>query len=101
MNHEKQKFCSGNIEDWDVSLLVRVLLFSAVSSVHLKLYPEKNDAICKIQEIRNRVVAHATKKKISKVDFRNYWELLKVNLMTLGATEEEIDSTLSGKYHKT
>ena len=98
LNHEKQKFYLGNIDDWDVSLLIRVLRFSLVSSTQLKLHPDKDDALCKIKDIRNKIVGHAKNNKINEVDFKLYWKQLKANLMIIGASENEIDLTLTSKY---
>ena len=98
LNHEKQKFYLGNIDDLDVSLLIRVLRFSLVSSTQLKLHPDKDDALCKIKDIRNKIVGHAKNNKINEVDFKLYWKQLKVNLMIIGASENEIDLTLTSKY---
>ena len=96
LKHEQPQYNDGNIDKWDVSLLVRVLRFSKVSSGKLAADPDKRDALGKIHEIRNKIFAHACDKRVNQVDFQRYWGDLKHSLMKLGATEEEIDETLIG-----
>ena len=94
---EETIFNTGNIEKWDVSLLFRVLRFSAASSVELRLNPDKKDALCSIREIRNRIFAHAANEKVNDGDFEMLWEDLKCNLLVIGGSEEDINETLIGK----
>ncbi len=95
-NHQKAKFYAGNIDEWDVSLLISVLRFSALSSVEVSRYPEIDNALRSIQEIRNNVVAHAKDKKLSATDFKITWDELKLNLVAIGGSEDNIDATLTG-----
>ena len=94
---EEAEFNTGNIESWDVSLLVSVLQYTLVSAVELKRNPDIKNALCKVQEIRNRIVAHAKNEKIDDTKFQFFWEELKRNLLVLGAKEADIDETLIGK----
>lgn len=94
--HEQTKFYTGNIDEWDVSLLIRVLRFTEVSSVELKRNPDIKTALENILETRNNVIAHAKNKKISDSDFKINWEKLKQNLLVIGGSEEMIDATLTG-----
>ncbi|CAB4032574.1 Hypothetical predicted protein, partial [Paramuricea clavata] len=91
---EETIFNTGNIEKWDVSLLFRVLRFSAVSSVELKLNPDKKVALCSIREIRNKIFAHAANEKVNDSDFKMLWGDLKCNLLVIGGSEEDINETL-------
>ena len=99
--HEQPQFYDGNIDKSDVSLLISVLRFSKVSSGKLAADPDKRDAVGKIHEIRNKIFAHASDKRVNKVDFQRYWGDLKHSLMKLGATEDEIHETLTGIYKNT
>ena len=94
---EETIFNTGNIEKWDVSLLFRILRFSAVSSVELTLNPDKKVALCSIREIRNKIFAHAANEKVNDGDFKMLWEALKFNLLMIGGSEEDINETLIGK----
>jgi hypothetical protein len=94
--HQQAKFYTGNIDEWDVSLLISVLRFSALSSVEVSRYPDIDDALRSIQEIRNNVIAHANDQKISAADFMKTWEKLKLNLVAIGGLENDIDATLTG-----
>ena len=95
-NHQKAKFYAGNIEEWDVSLLINVLRFSDLSSAEVTRYPDIDDALQSIQEIRNNVVAHANDEKINAADFQKTWEQLKQNLLAIGGSADIIDATLTG-----
>lgn len=99
-NYEEAKFNTGNIDDWDVALLVRVLRYSAVSSAELKRNPDKDKALCKIKEIRNNIIGHKANEKISNADFTLLWEDLKRCLLVIGGSEEDINDTLVGKKAK-
>ena len=96
LNHQKAKFYTGNVAEWDVSLLISVLRFSDLSSVEVSRYPDIDDALRSIQEIRNNVIAHANDKKISAVDFMKTWGKLKLNLVAIRGSEDDIDATLTG-----
>lgn len=95
-NHQKAKFYTGNIDEWDISLLINVLRFSALSSAEVTRYRDIDDALRSIQEIRNSMVAHTNDEKINAADFQKTWEQLKQNLLAIGGSEEEIDATFTG-----
>ncbi len=94
--HQEAKFYAGDIKKWDVSLLISVLRFSAQCSAEVSLYPDIDNALRSIKEIRNNVIAHANDKKISATEFKNTWEKLKLNLVAIGGSENDIDATLAG-----
>jgi hypothetical protein len=94
--HQQAKFYAGDINEWDVSLLVNVLRFSDLSSREVGRYPDIDDALRSIQEVRNTVIAHAKDEKISAADFITIWEKLKSNLIAIGGSEDSIDATLTG-----
>ena len=94
--HQTAKFNSGNINEWDISLLISVLRFSTISSAEIRRHPEVDDALRSIIDIRNNVVAHASNQKISAADFQKNWEKLKLSLLAIGGLEDDINSTLTG-----
>ena len=73
-----------------------MLRFSALSSAEVTRYPDIDDALRSIQEIRNSMVAHTNDEKINAADFQKTWEQLKQNLLAIGGSEEEIDATFTG-----
>lgn len=95
-NHQKARFYTGNIDEWDVSLLISVLRFSALSSAEVSRYPDIDKALQSIQEIRNNVVAHANDEKMNAADFQKSWGQLKKYLLVIGGSEDIIDATLTG-----
>ena len=97
--YEVDKYYSGDINKWDVSLLLHVLRFTAVSSAKLVANPHINSALRTIQAIRNDVVAHGSDQKISVTNFKTLWKDLKQSLLVIGASEDVIDSTLTGKLY--
>ena len=97
---QEQMFNSGNIKQWDVSLLIRVLRFSKRSSLELKKHPDIDKALKEVRDIRNNLIAHASSARLSKSNFEVQWNLLKANLIILGAKEEDVDGTLEGKSDK-
>lgn len=96
--HQETQFYKGNIEEWDVSLLVNVLRFSAVCSNEVSR-KGVDFALRDIQEMRNLYIAHASNVKMSDEDFKKHWEQLKFNLVAIGASEEEINKTLTGNFY--
>ncbi|XP_046846970.1 uncharacterized protein LOC124440608 isoform X2 [Xenia sp. Carnegie-2017] len=92
--HQETQFYKGNIEEWDVSLLVSVLRFSTVCSNEVSR-KGVDFTLRDIQEMRNLYIAHANNEKMSDEDFKKHWEKLKLNLVAIGASEEEINKTLT------
>ena len=96
--HEDKKYYTGDINKWDISLLIHVLRFTAVSAAHLKLHPDIDTALRNIQDVRNNVVCHASEKKINEPDFQKLYKHLKESLVAIGGSEDTIDDALTGTY---
>ena len=97
LNHQKAIFYSGDINEWDVSLLISVLRFSALSSAEVTRHTDIDEALRSLQEIRNKMYGHAKNEKVSGSDFKTYWEQLSQNLLAIGGSKDDIDATMSGK----
>ena len=98
--HQQAKYYAGDINEWDVSLLINVLRFSDLSSREVSRYPDIDDALRGIQEIRNTVIAHANDKKINAADFKTTWTKLESFLVAIGGSKDDIDAMLPGNEQK-
>ena len=95
--HEKALFSTGDIEQWDFSLLTTVLLYSKKCSLDISKRENYESSIHSLKECRNKLIGHPTSSKMSKDDFNYYWPKISSCLTTLGADQDKIQEILSGK----
>ena len=94
-------FNAGDISKWDLSLMINVVLYSAVSGRLLRgADPKYNGfkrAIRGIQLIRNKFIAHAAEPSLSEDDYHQIGNDAVSHLLTLGADKEELDGFFAGE----
>lgn len=92
----KQCLRSGDVTQWDLTTLARVLrtaTFSRLDNVNLnfeKRIKKENDKIKRLIRTRNRVVHHPTKIILDK-DFHGIWNELSQMLVDLGDSVTKLD----------
>ncbi|XP_068747701.1 sterile alpha motif domain-containing protein 9-like [Montipora capricornis] len=84
-------FNTGNIEEWDFSLMTTVLLYSPTCSVAINKRPGYEVALRELKECRNKLLGHPSSDKMSDGAFNYFWPLLSANFVTLGADSREIN----------
>ena len=91
------KFKSGNVLEWDISLLSKLLLHSA--KIKKKLTNECKTAVELITDIRNSVQGHSKSGKLTKHDYENKMSNLRNAIVNdLGfMKEEKFNQILEGK----
>ena len=98
---EIRRFNSGNIEEWDISLLSKVLLYKA--KLTKKLSSERKTAIELIRDIRNSVQGHSESGTLTRYDYENKMSQLRHSVVNvLGfVTEKKFEQIIEGKETKT
>jgi hypothetical protein len=91
--HEKAKFDSGNTNDWDLSLLISVLLHSSFGFVPLR---QKRAALYTLNNIRNTLICHATDAGIPNAVFVTQWTNAYNALRRFNATPDDFKSVEDG-----
>ena len=94
-SHEENKFKTGNIEDWDFSLIAKVLMFS--EKCRLKISKEHWKTLKKVQKHRNKI-GHSPKDRMSTREFESCWRNISADFKTLGANPAEIQDILTGTF---
>ena len=95
--HEATLFNTGNIEQWDFSLLTTVLLYSKHCLIEVGKRKGYESSIQSLKECRNKLIGHPISDKMSADDFNCYWPKLTSCLTTLGVDQQEIQDILSGR----
>ena len=93
---ENVLFSTGNIEQWDFSLLTTVLLYSKRCSIEVGKRENYEVSIRSLKESRNKLIGHPRSDKMSNDDFNFYWPKITGCLKVLGVDEHEIENVLSG-----
>ncbi|XP_046847027.1 sterile alpha motif domain-containing protein 9-like [Xenia sp. Carnegie-2017] len=97
--HQEKAFYSGNINEWDVTLLISVLRFTTKCAAKVKRDSYIDNALQGIATVRNTIV-HLRGEKMSDDDFEKQWEKLKANIIVLGCSETEIDEVLEDRTER-
>ena len=98
---EEKKFDAGNIEEWDLSLVTTVLLFSPTNCNALKTdqkFAGYFKALKDLKSCRNNFLGHTKSEKLPDQEFRKCWPQVKDCLLRLGITEEKTNNVLAGKW---
>ena len=97
--HEVSKFNSGNIYEWDITLICKVLLYSALSMQTLKndaSFRGYEGAIITIRSIKNSMLSHNKANKIAKQEYQKSIGDLKRSLIQIGFDGGIFEETLKG-----
>ena len=99
--NEIAMFQSGDIDQWDISLLSKVLLYSKVSKEKLsndKAFDGCKEAVVSITTIRSYVLAHSGSGEMTKHDYDNKMRKLRDAVVNgLGFDEGHFKKTIDGK----
>ena len=100
-SHQASMFNSGNIYEWDISLICKVLLCTPVSKKKLK--KEKDfrgcqGAITRIRDIKNKWLSHNKYDKVPNQDYQKSIEGLKTSVIQLGFDGGKFEETLNGSF---
>ncbi|KXJ09690.1 uncharacterized protein LOC110246646 [Exaiptasia diaphana] len=95
-HHELSRFNNGNINDWDVSLMTTVLLYSKECAKEIRLKPGYENAIRTVKEQKNQLISHMSTEQMTDDEFNTAWEKITKSLETIGASEGDIDEILTG-----
>ena len=94
---EKQKFKSGDICSWDITLMAKVLLYSDLAASALQNDQTTQDAVKIIREVKNNILSHHDSNELTKSKFDKIMKELKPAIMQVGIREEEFETTLRSK----
>ena len=87
---EECSFNTGNINEWDFSLITSVLLFSKRCALEISKRAHHEDSLRDLKVYRNKLLGHPSNDKMSDSDFNSFWPNLHSNFVTLGASPDEI-----------
>lgn len=93
---EFASFNEGDINEWDVSLMTTVLLYSKKCNDEISKTPGLENAIRSIKDLKNRLISHPPGEKMSDADYQVYWPAISGHLETIGVSKEEIDTIIKG-----
>ena len=99
--YETSTFETGNIEEWDITLMSKVLLFSKVTKQKFEQeqgYQGYKDAIISIKEIKNKMLSHSKSMSIEKHVYDTSIETLRRDLLALGFNGQLFEDTLKGMF---
>ncbi len=94
---EIERFNTGDIEQWDISLLCKVLLYTEEAMKKLEESGEIKDAIKQIKDIRNEQFAHKGKRELTVTEHGDIMIQIKSALETLGFPKEELKPLSKGE----
>ena len=97
LNKDQEKaFNRGDINQWDLSLMTTVLLYSQSCKLEIHKRPGYSLALRELKNRRNELLGHPSTEKMSDSDFDILWPILSQSLIKLGADEGDISNIL---YH--
>ncbi|KXJ11435.1 uncharacterized protein LOC110243725 [Exaiptasia diaphana] len=105
-HHELARFNTGNIYDWDVSLMTTVLLYSKECAKEIRLKPGYENAIRTIKDQKNQLISHVRSERMTDDDFNAAWKKVQTSLITLKANAKHIEEIFeddvleSAKYYR-
>lgn len=90
-SHEQDLFDTGNINKWDVSLIITVLLYSKKCYKALTKRKGFEKAIRTIKDNKNLLISHKDSERLTDDEFSSAWEVLSQSLQTIGASSNQIE----------
>ena len=100
-SYEQSKFNSGDINEWDITLICKVLLYSKASKQRLekdKEFRGYEDAIKSIRDIKNTMLSHNRSNSISKTEYEKAINTLQGSVIKLGFSRQIFEDTLEGAF---
>ena len=94
---------TGNIDDWDITLMCKVLLYSRVTKEKLdqeEAYQGYKDAIIGIKEKKNKMLSHNSSFSITKHVYNKSIEALRGYVLKLGFNIQLFEDTLKGTFSR-
>lgn len=99
--YQEPIFSTGDIEQWDITLMCSVLIYSKVSKQKLDEEQEfkgYKGAIENIREIRNKIQSHRASMKLPENEYNLLVKTLNSAVIKLGCSEQEFQATLQSKF---
>ena len=87
---EEDSFNKGDINEWDFSLMTKVLLNSRSCVLEINKRPDFTRALQELRIGRNRLLGHPSTESMSDDDFKTLWPHLSRNFVVLGADESDV-----------
>ena len=87
---EEVIFNNGNINEWDLSLMTTVLLYSKSCALEIGKRLGYSNALRELKKHRNKLLGHPSTEMMSDADFNHFWPLLENNVIALGADPDDI-----------
>ena len=87
---EEDSFNKGDINEWDFSLMTKVLLNSRSCVLEINKTPDFTCALQELRIARNRLLGHPSTESMSDDDFKTLWPHLSSNFVVLDANESDI-----------
>ena len=100
-SEQENKFKTGDIYKWDLSLMTNVLIYSHVSGNKLQTDPKYYgfiDAIRGIQKVRNEAVGHAPQPTLTENGYIHVLKDMTKHLIALGIKQKEIEESIASKF---
>ena len=97
---QRKMFETGDIGQWDISLICNVLLFTKLSKKELKSNPSYEKAIRKILKVKNEFYSHRNSPELTKDEFEKIQKDLKDASLSLGVSEDNFDRALKGNVRR-
>eukprot|EP00794_Sanderia_malayensis_P012234 gene12234-13495_t len=85
--YERPRFDSGNINNWDISLLSKVLLYSSSKN---SLGEKELKAIESLKKVKDEMVSHCANIELSVQKFEEKMENIRSSLMEIGVLEHKL-----------
>lgn len=96
--NESASFNKGDINNWDVSLITTVLLYSKKCKAEISKRPGLEDAVRSIKDHKNQLISHISSERMPDADFQTYWPVISNDIVTIGGKSEDIEDISKGKH---
>eukprot|EP00794_Sanderia_malayensis_P004419 gene4419-5009_t len=90
--YERPRFDSGNINNWDISLLSKVLLYSSSKN---SLSEKELKAIQCLKKVKDEMASHCTDIELSVQKFEETMKNVKSSLAEIGVSEEDLTKSVN------
>ena len=92
-------FVSGDIYRWDITLIIKVLLFTKKSKTKFSTDSEflgQEEALKSLRKIKNNFISHAPSLELTEKEYEVTTKDMKEALGTIGLSEEDFNNALAG-----
>ena len=101
--NQETKFQSGDINQWDISLICNVLRNTKVCQSNLKtnaIYKGYDGAIRTVAKVKNIFYSHISSRELAEKEFEKTTKELKIALEIMGVNEDDFTQALEGRFIK-